>query len=385
MLRRVTARYVLRMVPAQHSPLHESHVTLGAKFADFAGWQMPLQYREGVLAEHAGVRERVGIFDVSHLGTVWLSGTGAAAFANECFTADLDRIGAGRAQYTLCCNDSGGVIDDLIVYRFSDDELLCVPNAANTPQVAQRLGAAARSDVRVRDDHGAHAIIAVQGPNSAQLLQDVGLPAPDVYLGFRLVHFNVIGGRVMVCRSGYTGERGYELVVDAAMATPLWDALLRGGEPLGVRPCGLAARDTLRTEMGYPLHGHELTAEITPLEAGLGWAIGWNKPAFWGRAALVEQRRAGAPRHGVGLTLPPGAIARPGMSVRAHPGADVIGTVTSGTFSPTLRAPIALALLTAADSAGEAQSRATVSVDIRGRAVEAKVTTLPFVATQGLR
>jgi len=367
--------------------LHESHTAAGAKFANFAGWQMPLQYPDGVLAEHAAVRERAGVFDVSHLGTVWLTGTGVVDFVNECFTADLNRIGTGKAQYTLCCNDSGGVVDDLIVYRLADDELLCVPNAANTSQVVQLLRAAAPSGVEIRDDHGAHAIIAVQGPDSTRLLQAVGLPTPDTYLSFQLAHSGVVDavdGTVMVCRSGYTGERGYELIVAAPAATPLWNALLRAGESFSVLPCGLAARDTLRTEMGYPLHGHELTPEVTPTEAGLGWAVGWSKPTFWGRDALVEQRRTGIPRRSVGLTLPHGTIARPGMSVRERPGADIIGTVTSGTFSPSLRTPIALALL-AVPGQADTELPSTVNIEVRGRSVEARVTKPPFVQPNGLR
>ncbi len=387
MLRRSGARYVRRMLthssPPRRGPLHEVHASTGAKFGEFAGWQMPLQYRAGVLTEHAAVRERVGIFDVSHLGTIWLTGRGAAEFLNSCITNDLERIPAGRAQYTLCCNDRGGLVDDLNVSRLADDELLWVPNAANVRQVARLLAAAAPSDVRVRDDSGAYAIIAVQGPASAQLLRDVRLSVPEVHLGFDNARSPITGGDIMVCRTGYTGERGYELIVGATAAAPLWDAVLRAGERLDGLPCGLAARDTLRTEMGYSLHGHELTPEITPVEAGLSWAVGWDKPAFWGRAALLEQRRVGASRHSVGLTLPPGAIARPGMPVLERSGTDAIGVVTSGTFSPTLRLPIALALLTRRPE--QVPRGMVLGVEIRGRVADAHVTKPPFVSTAGLR
>ncbi len=368
------------------SPLLQRHESLGAKLGDFAGWQMPLQYPTGVLAEHASVRERVGIFDVSHLGTVWVTGRGAADFINSCFTNDINRISKGQAQYTLCCNELGGVVDDVFVYRVSDDRLLCVPNAANTGDVAQLLAKHAPHGVEVENTHGSSAIIAVQGPSSTELLNRVGLASPGRYLSFHTVQSGTTGSAIMVCRSGYTGERGYELIVPSGDAALMWDHLLNSAASVGGAPCGLAARDTLRTEMGYPLHGHELGPDVTPLEARLGWAVAWAKPAFWGRDALLEQRAAGPARALVGLKLPDRAIARPGMVVRAEPGAVPRGVITSGTFSPTLGTGIALALVDTemkADAAGE--DSATVVVDVRGREVIAAVTAPPFVVTHGLR
>ena len=244
------------------SPLHDRHVALGATLGAFGGWSMPLSYPDGTVAEHTAVREAVGVFDVSHLGKLAITGPGAAEFVNRCFTADLGKIGPGHAQYTLCCTPEGGVVDDLIVYLVGPDEVLAVPNAANSAQVAELLRAAAPAGIEIRDRHRDLAVIAVQGPRSAELFATVfgGL---DGVTGLDYMAFTDAGA-VRVCRTGYTGERGYELLVPADEAPGVWDALLAGAGPLGGRPAGLAARDTLRTEMGYPLHGQDLSVDISP-------------------------------------------------------------------------------------------------------------------------
>jgi aminomethyltransferase len=272
------------------SPLHERHVELAAKMAEFGGWEMPLEYSGGgVLKEHAAVRERVGLFDVSHLGKVLVQGPGAAAYVNRCLTNDLAKITAGQAQYTLCCDDStGGVVDDLIAYLRGDDEVFLVPNAANTAEVAARLATTASSAIQVKDRHQDYAVLAVQGPFSDEVLLELDLPAGHVYMSFVEVPF--AGEPLILCRTGYTGERGYELVAHTTAAGELWDALLSAGQEYGILPCGLAARDTLRTEMGYPLHGQDISLEVTPVQARLGWAVGWTKPEFWGREPLRRQR-----------------------------------------------------------------------------------------------
>ncbi len=354
------------------SPLHERHVALGARFAPFAGWEMPLQY-SGVIEEHAAVRERAGIFDVSHLGTLDVEGSGAATLVNQVLTNDLGRIGPGKAQYTLCCNGSGGVVDDLIVYLDSPSRLRLVPNAANSAEVAERLRAAAPGPVTVTDRHRDVAVLAVQGPASRDVLASVGLPTSMDYMAFQ--HTSRAGVDVTVCRTGYTGEHGYELLVPAQHAVGLWDAMLDAGDERGLQPCGLAARDTLRTEMGYPLHGQDLSADITPVQARLRWAVGWDKPDFVGKAALVAERTAGPKRVLRGLVAQDRSIPRPGMTVRDGDGAPV-GTVTSGTFSPSLRLGIALALLDATVADG-----AHLSVDVRGRSGSFVVTKPPFVDT----
>ncbi len=354
------------------SPLHDRHVALGAKLASFGGWQMPLEYGNGgVLKEHAAVRERVGLFDVSHLGKLMVSGEGAAAFVNATLSADLDRVGPGGAQYTLCCDDGGGVVDDLIAYRYADDEVGLVPNAANSAEVARRLTESAPAGVTVTDRHRDLAVLAVQGPSSDETLSALGLPAGHDYMSFQVAEHE--GTPVTVCRTGYTGERGYELIVGAEQAPALWDALLAAGAAYGVLPCGLGARDTLRTEMGYPLHGQDISLDISPVEARLGWAVGWKKSEFWGRDALLAQKEAGPARVLRGLVAQGRGIARPGMRVMLSAHVPV-GTVTSGTFSPTLRTSVGLALIDAQVTDG-----AEVAVDVRGRREIFVVTKPPFV------
>lgn len=354
------------------SPLHDRHVSLGARFAPFAGWQMPLQY-SGVRDEHAAVRERVGLFDVSHLGTLDVTGAGAAVLVDRVLTNDLSRIGPGQAQYSLCCTAEGGVVDDLIVYLDAPDRLRLVPNAANSEQVAVRLRAAAPDSVTVDDLHRDIAVLAVQGPASPDVLAAVGLPTSMGYMAF--AHATHSGADVTVCRTGYTGERGYEILVPADQAVAVWDVLLAAGADSGIAPCGLAARDTLRTEMGYPLHGQDLSPQITPVQARLRWAVGWDKPDFVGKAALSAERAAGPTRVLRGLLASDRSIPRPGMAVRDSDGAEV-GTLTSGTFSPTLRVGIGLALLDASVVDGD-----EVSVDVRGRTGAFVVTKPPFVDT----
>ena len=352
------------------SPLHERHAALGAKFAAFGGWEMPLEYAGGgVLREHAAVREAVGVFDVSHLGKARVTGPGAADFVNSCLSNDLGRIGPGKAQYTLCCDDAtGGVVDDLIAYLIGPDEVFLIPNAANTAEVVRRLAAAAPEGITVTDEHRDYAILAVQGPQSAGTVTKLGLPTGHDYMSFNPAQID--GVDLIVCRTGYTGEQGYELVVPWDDAVTVWDALVEAG----VRPCGLGARDTLRTEMGYPLHGQELSLEITPVQARSGWAIGWAKPAFWGRDALLAEKAAGPRRLLRGLELTGRGIPRGHMQVYA--GGTLVGEITSGTFSPTKKVGIALALLDTAAGLAEGD---LVEIDIRGRRTEARIVKPPFV------
>ncbi|NMH93906.1 glycine cleavage system aminomethyltransferase GcvT [Pseudonocardia bannensis] len=338
----------------------------------FGGWSMPLSYPGGTVAEHACVREAVGIFDVSHLGKLSITGPGAADFVNACFSADLGKIGPGHAQYTLCCTESGGVVDDLIVYLVGPDEVLAVPNAANAAEVADLLRAAAPEAVTVTDRHRELAVLAAQGPRSAELLGTV-LPDAEGLGELDYMAFTDANG-VRVCRTGYTGEHGYELLVPAADAPAVWDALLSGAAALGGGPAGLGARDTLRTEMGYPLHGQDLSREISPVQAGSGWAVGWSKPAFWGRDALLAEKEAGPARRLRGLRATGRGVPRPGMDVLRE--GEKVGVTTSGTFSPTLKCGIALALIDTAAGVGPDDQ---VTVDVRGRSLDATVVRPPFV------
>ncbi|GAB3084553.1 glycine cleavage system aminomethyltransferase GcvT [Pedococcus soli] len=353
------------------SPLHDRHVALGAKMADFGGWEMPIEYPGGgVVREHTTVRSSVGIFDVSHLGKARVSGPGARDFVNSCLTNDLGRIHEGKAQYTLCCDENGGVVDDLIAYLRSDEDVFLIPNAANTDEVVRRLADAAPEGIVVEDLHESYGVIAVQGTRSDEVLDALGLPTGHEYMSFVETDWN--GLPVIVCRTGYTGERGYELVPAWDVAAQLWDALTEAAAPYDGLPCGLGARDTLRTEMGYALHGHELSTEITPVQARVGWAVGWKKDAFWGKDALVAEKAAGPERVAWGLLATGRGIPRAQCAVKVD-GA-VVGEVTSGTFSPTLKNGIALALLKPTVAEGD-----DVVIDVRGREVTATVVKPPFV------
>lgn len=356
------------------SPLDSRHRALGAKMADFGGWSMPIEYPDGgVVREHTAVRTSVGVFDVSHLGKALVSGPGAQEYLDTALTGYLGRVTPGQALYTLCCDQGGGVVDDLIAYVRTPDEVLLMPNAANTADVVGRLQSQAPPGVTVTDEHEEHGVVAVQGPRCEQVLEALGLPVGHDYLTF--VDASWRGSPVVVCRTGYTGERGYELLPTWDAAGELWDALLEAARPLGGLPAGLGARDTLRTEMGYPLHGHELSLTVSPLQARSGWAVGWDKPAFWGREALLAEKAAGAPRLMRGLLALERGIPRQGCRVSA--GEAPVGLTTSGTFSPTLKQGIALALLDRTVAEGD-----EVVVDVRGRPLRCRVVKPPFVQVQ---
>jgi aminomethyltransferase len=364
------------MADLLRSPLHDRHTALGAKLADFGGWEMPIEYSAsggGVLKEHAAVRQAVGVFDVSHLGKLTVRGPGARDFVNACLTNDLGRIAAGQAQYTLCCDESGGVVDDIIAYLVSDEEVFLVPNAANTAAVFERLTVAAPDGVEVINQHREFGVLAVQGPRSADVLDRLGLPSSQDYMAYADASW--AGRPVRVCRTGYTGEHGYELIPRWDDAPALWDALVEQIAELGGSPAGLGARDTLRTEMGYPLHGHDLSLDISPVQARAGWAVGWKKDTFWGRDALLAEREAGPARVLRGLESLDRGIPRSHMQVLS-PAGEVVGEVTSGTFSPTRRVGIGLALISA-DSGIEDGDE--VEVDVRGRRSRVRVVRPPFV------
>ena len=352
-------------------PLEDRHRELGASFAEFGGWLMPVSYA-GTVSEHNATRNAVGLFDVSHLGKALVVGPGAADYVNSTLTNDLRRIGPGKAQYTLCCNDSGGVIDDLIAYYVSDDEVFLVPNASNTAAVVAALQAKAPAGLTITDEHRSFAVLAVQGPNAAEVLAALGLPTDMDYMGYADAEFG--GVPVRVCRTGYTGEHGYELLPEWDRAAVVFDALVEAVKAAGGELAGLGARDTLRTEMGYPLHGHELSPDISPLQAKCGWAIGWKKDAFWGREALLEEKQAGPRRVLRGLKAVGRGVLRADMTVLD--GDRPVGITTSGTFSPTLKLGIALALVDADAGIADGQR---VAVDVRGRALECEVVAPPFV------
>ena len=354
-----------------HGPLEDRHRELGASFAEFGGWLMPVSYA-GTVSEHTATRDAVGLFDVSHLGKALVRGPGAADFVNSALTNDLNRIEPGEAQYTLCCNESGGVIDDLIAYYVGPDEIFLVPNAANTAAVVAALQKAAPDGLTITDEHRSYAVLAVQGPRSADVVSGLGLPTDMDYMGYADAEF--AGVPVRVCRSGYTGEQGYELLPRWESAGVVFDALVAAVTKAGGQLAGLGARDTLRTEMGYPLHGHELSADISPLQARCGWAIGWKKGAFFGRDALLAEKEAGPRRLLRGLRAAGRGVLRPDLTVLD--GDTKVGVTTSGTFSPTLKTGIALALI---DTDAGVEDGHHVNVDVRGRMVECEVVRPPFV------
>lgn len=353
-------------------PVHGVHLELGATFAPFGGWEMPVSY-SGVVAEHKAVRTSVGVFDVSHLGKASVTGRGAAAFVNSALTNDLGRIGPGKAQYTLCCTDTGGVVDDLIAYYVGEDEVFLVPNAANTAAVVTALTASAPDGVRVSNEHRRFGVLAVQGPDSRAVVEHLGLPGDMDYMAFADARWQ--GREIRVCRTGYTGELGYELIPSWDDAEALFRELVDAVRDAGGQVAGLGARDTLRTEMGYPLHGHELSLDISPLQARCGWAVGWKKNEFWGRDALVAEKESGPSRALRGVKALDRGVLRQGQTLlhQGHP----VGTTTSGTFSPSLGVGVALALV---DTEAGITPGDTVEIDVRGRTVRCEIVTPPFVS-----
>ena len=348
---------------------------MGAKFAPFGGWQMPLEYTgSGVLAEHNATREAIGLFDVSHLGTATLIGENAAEQLNKTLTNDISRIKPGQAQYSTLLSEDGTVVDDLIVYLRSKDEVLIIPNASNSTKVLEIIKGNISKDIEVNNLHQDIAIIAIQGPKSFELVNDLGLPTDMQYMAFKDVSF--MGQPITICRTGYTGEKGFELLIPAQGAINIWDEIISKGQKYGAKAVGLGARDTLRTEMGYPLHGQDISLNISPLEAGLSWAVNLEKSNFLGKDALLKEKANGIKRKLVGIKAVERAIPRSHMRVLDVDKKD-IGEITSGTFSPTLKSGIALALV---DSKIEINDK--VFVDVRGNSLEFVVTKPPFVESK---
>jgi glycine cleavage system T protein (aminomethyltransferase) len=353
------------------TPLYAQHRQAGGRFVEFGGWEMPVQYR-GILAEHTAVRTRAGLFDVSHMGEIEVGGSGALALCQEVTTNDASRLAVGQAQYTLWCDERGGTIDDTILYHTGEDRYLFCVNASNATTCAawirERAGAHPRATVRDGSDE--MGLLALQGPASVGVLERAGAGGLAGLPRFACVRTTLAGVGCLAARTGYTGEDGFELFASAGDLGGLWEGLLAAGESLGLEPIGLGARDTLRLEAGLPLYGHELARDISPLEAGLGWAVKLDKGEFVGRAALAAQREEGPARRLVGLEVVDSGIARAEHAVLE--GSTVVGGVTSGTKSPTLGAAIALALVRR-----EALD-ASLVVEVRGRRLRVRRVALPF-------
>lgn len=365
------------------SPLDSFHRLAGAKMADFGGWMMPIEYPNpsGVLAEHGAIRGRVGLFDVSHLGKILVEGVGAGAFLNAILSNDLSLIRPGQAQYTLLCNSDGGVVDDLILYLISDKEILLVPNAANSHRVFQLISTKAPEDIKVTNLHHQLGVIAVQGARSREVLNSLGFRSDIEYMNF--LQMEIRSHKVIICRSGYTGELGFEIITDCKEGSKefflkLWSDLVSQVESEAGLVAGLGARDTLRTEMGYPLHGQELSEEINPIEAGAKWALSFEKDEFIGKAALTSYMAGSKQRKSFAIKALDRAIPRRGMSVIKDD--EIVGVVTSGTFSPSLKIGIGMALLDMYDyqfSQGD-----QLQIDVRGRRSDVELVKLPFLPSK---
>ncbi|MFJ3661455.1 glycine cleavage system aminomethyltransferase GcvT [Streptomyces sp. NPDC090119] len=361
----------------RHTALDAVHRSLGATMTDFAGWDMPLRYGSE-RDEHQAVRTRAGLFDLSHMGEITVTGPDAAALLNFALVGDLASVGTGRARYTMICRADGGILDDLIVYRLAEHEYMVVANASNAQVVLDALTErAAGFDAEVRDDRDAYALLAVQGPESPGILKavtDADLDGLKYYAG---LPGTVAGVPALIARTGYTGEDGFELFVKPEHAVQLWEALLAAGASAGLVPCGLSCRDTLRLEAGMPLYGHELSTELTPFDAGFGRVVKFGKEAdFVGRDALAKaagRAETQPPRVLVGLIAEGRRVPRAGYAVVA--GGEVIGEVTSGAPSPTLGKPLAIAYV---DAAHAAPGSTGVGVDIRGSHEPYEVVALPF-------
>ncbi|GLU47645.1 glycine cleavage system aminomethyltransferase GcvT [Nocardiopsis ansamitocini] len=359
---------------ARTTPLHQTHQALNANLVDFAGWLMPLRYASEA-AEHKAVREAAGLFDLSHMGELLVRGAGAASFLDYALVGHLSAVTPGRARYTMITAEHGGVIDDLIVYRLAEDEYLIVANASNSDTVFAALTERASGfDVVLADESSEYALIAVQGPRAVEILApltDADLSTIKYYAGYR---HTVAGQPVLLARTGYTGEDGFEIFVKPGSDAPaVWDALLKAGEPAGLIPAGLSARDTLRLEAGMPLYGNELSLDRTPYEAGLGRVVKLDKPDdFVGRAALTARADSGPTHTLVGLVGRGRRVPRKGYDV-LRDGVSV-GTVTSGAPSPSIGKPIAVAYV----EAGTDLSSGEFAVDVRGRAEPMDVVRLPF-------
>jgi aminomethyltransferase len=360
--------------PVSQTPLHSVHERLGATMTEFAGWLMPLRYGSET-AEHLAVRSAAGLFDLSHMGEIAVTGPGAGEALDYALTGWLSALRTGQARYTMLCAPDGGILDDLVVYRQGAERFLVVANASNTSAVLAELRSRCEPGAQVTDETGGTALIAIQGPNAAQPLASLTpatLASVKYYSG---VYADVAGAPAWIARTGYTGEDGFEVFTSPGHAERVWTALMEAGRELGVVPAGLAARDTLRLEAGMPLYGNELGPDVTPYEAGLGKVVRLDKPGdFVGRAALAKLAADVASGNGPGRTLI-GLIARsrrvPRHGYPVISGDSVAGTVTSGAPSPTLGKPIAMALT-------DTGAKGPFGIDIRGRVETADLVPLPF-------
>jgi glycine cleavage system T protein (aminomethyltransferase) len=365
--------------PLLRTPLHDEHVALGAKIVPFAGYEMPVQYPSGITAEHRGVREAAGLFDVSHMGEFMVRGPQALDLVQRVTVNDASKMAVGQAQYSAMCLDSGGVVDDLIVYRFADHWMLVV-NASNLAKDLAWIRAHTDGlDVEVENASQDLALLALQGPKARDIVRPLAKPDIDSVKYYRFVEGRVGGIPAIIAGTGYTGEDGFEVCVGAGDAVALWRKLMEAGKAHGLVPTGLGARDSLRLEMGYALYGNDLDEEHTPLESGLGWITKLDKGDFIGRDVLVRQKEQGIPRRLVGMTLKDKGFPRHGYPVVSS--GEPVGVLTSGTVSPSLGVGIAMGYvppdLSKPDTA--------LQIDVRGKTLQAVVQRPPFYTEGSIR
>ncbi|CAH8243981.1 glycine cleavage system aminomethyltransferase GcvT [Paenibacillus melissococcoides] len=361
------------MSTLQRTPLFPKYAEHpSVRCIDFGGWELPVQF-SGIQREHEAVRQQAGLFDVSHMGELFVSGSAAFSFLQKMTTNDLSKLEDGKAQYSLLCYPHGGVVDDLLVYRLAEDRYMLVVNASNTDKVVQWVQDHAEKGVHIDNASSRTALLALQGPQALSIMTQATEAAVGNLKSFHfLSDVQVCGVRALVSRTGYTGEDGFELYIAADDAPHLWSELLRIGEPFGLVPAGLGARDTLRFEAKLPLYGQELSEQITPLEAGLGWCVKLNKGEFIGREAIAKQKEEGVPRRLAGIEMIDRGIPRTHYPVYA--GDKLIGEVTSGTQSPTLKRNLGLALI----ESPYAELDTELEVEIRGKRLKARVVAAPF-------
>jgi glycine cleavage system T protein (aminomethyltransferase) len=367
------------MTGLKRTPLYNKHLEAGAKIVPFAGYEMPVQYPTGILAEHRAVRERAGLFDVSHMGEFIVQGGDALGFVNYVTTNDAARLEVGQAQYSVICNEQGGALDDCIVYRFADHYMIVVNASNREKDLAWIAGFAPRFGVQLTDRSDDIALLALQGPRAQEILSRISAVPLDAIRYYHFAEGQVAGRAAVISRTGYTGEDGFELYLDAQDAVAVWEAVLAAGAEFMIGPIGLGARDSLRLEMGYILYGNDLSEDHTPLEAGLGWVTKLDKPDFVGKAALAEQKTKGVRQKLVGFRLQERGFPRHGYEVRVN--GEPAGEVTSGTVSPMLDQGIALAYV-AAESAKPGQK---AEIMVRDRAAAAEVVKTPFYSGGSVR
>jgi aminomethyltransferase len=358
----------------KRTPLYDEHRALGARLVEFSGWEMPVQY-SGILDEHRAVRERAGLFDVCHMGEFGAEGPGALDFLQGLVPNNVARLADGQALYTQICNEQGGTLDDLLIYRLGDQRYMTVVNAGTMESdwawFTQQ--AAGHADVTLTNNSAETGLIALQGPRAREILRPLTTTDLDAIAYYHFAEGTVAGIDCLISRTGYTGEDGFELYCASGDAVALWRALLTAGAPHGLIPAGLGARDTLRLEAGYCLYGHELNEQTSPLEAGLGWSVKLEKGHdFIGREALLAQKQQGLPRKLVGIELRDRGVPRAGYAILRE-GA-TIGELTSGTVGPTLGTAIGMGYVSPQDAALGNE----IAIDIRGKAVPAAIVALPF-------